>query len=108
REFVYFPEAKLVEAFGIATEDNSSGCDVGRSDATPTLVWGDSFAWAIWPAVVEAIDARGGSARLRWYPRCPPLVNTNLLRNGQPFEACADHNNAVIERYMASATPQAN
>ena len=73
-------------------------CQVGAGKAK-FLVWGDSHAGALAPAISNIADTPGLYAIL---PACPPLpsyVNSGL--RGDEIPRCKAHNQAIVEKLRA-------
>ncbi|WP_100277522.1 acyltransferase family protein [Mariprofundus aestuarium] len=60
------------------------------------LVWGDSHAWALGPALDEVGKKEKKAGWLISHNGCPSLLGVNLFESGAIKNACADSNVAVV------------
>ena len=84
-------------------------CHVGAASAPTAVVWGDSHAQALFPAIEAAFAAHGQSALVLVQSGCPPVMNMELRRQqpskafapiqailGRGGQRCPGHNAAVL------------
>jgi peptidoglycan/LPS O-acetylase OafA/YrhL len=78
-------------------------CVVGRPGATPSvLLWGDSHAGALMPALEVALDAAGLSGYVASHSACAPLLG---VRRADAYNAdhCVRFNDALLRMVEARA-----
>jgi hypothetical protein len=87
-------------------EDVSLGslCRIGQDgDAQPTfLVWGDSHAAALIPAINDAAIRKGRSGLFAGQSACPPLIGVTRPREGSYYR-CSEFNDQVLT--LIQSTP---
>lgn len=74
-------------------------CRIGRLDGSPTfLVWGDSHAAALSPAVAVAAERLGYSGLSAARPGCPPLLRYSISYGDDVDDPeCLQHNEVILE-----------
>ena len=103
-------QALVYEHAGYRTNDSSTGCHRGINDALPgkelcaitkgttgpgVLLWGDSHANVIAPAIAAIGTAAGVTVWQASYSGCPPLMDTSVART-PGGDRCRDFNNEVF------------
>ena len=86
-------EPRIARCFGLTSEDVRKGrlCRVGAAGTAPSfLLWGDSHADAILPAVAEAATHAGRAGLFAGGEACPPLLGVTT-----PMADCRAFNDAV-------------
>ena len=75
-------------------------CRLGdRAAAARVVLWGDSHAGALAPAVDAAAAAAGAGGRLISLPACPPLMDVDVIRVGAGAgPSCPAFNAAALAR----------
>jgi hypothetical protein len=74
---------------------------VGAGDTTPSfLLWGDSHAAVLFPAINEAAARSGRSGLMATASGCPPLIGVKSPSGMRKFR-CDDFNDAVIRASLA-------
>jgi hypothetical protein len=89
-------EPRIDRCFGLTANDVRDGrlCRIGRMDGVPSfLLWGDSHADAILPAVSEAAARAGRTGLFIGGRSCPPLLDVET-----PQADCRALNTAAIAR----------
>ena len=82
------------------TLNTSADCQIGANDVAPTwMIYGDSHAWAGYPAFDAWLRQRGESAIFGFRHACPPVVGVHLPRDQG---ACANFNESVMQFLAAS------
>ncbi len=78
-------------------------CRIGTSDRQEPdfLLWGDSHAGALLPAIESAALARGRSGMLASRSACPPLLGV-VRQDMARAEQCRDFNDAVVRDLAAN------
>ncbi|MBK7143969.1 MAG: acyltransferase [Xanthomonadales bacterium] len=73
-------------------------CDQPQTGRSPSiLVWGDSHASHLMPAIGAVASQAGSSARIRFMPECPPLVGYSPTLVGlQRVRGCEQFNLDVL------------
>jgi peptidoglycan/LPS O-acetylase OafA/YrhL len=97
---------QVVPCFWMPLNEAFSGqtCRLG-SDGPPTFVlWGDSQAGHVAPAISEVARQHGLAGRLLIAPACPPIPRPHFGKFIVPAEqeACDTRNAAIIERLRSS------
>jgi peptidoglycan/LPS O-acetylase OafA/YrhL len=75
-------EPRIDRCFGLTAQDlrDNKLCRIGGGAATPTyLLWGDSHADAIMPAVEDVASQRGRVGLFAGAASCPPLLGVDRL-----------------------------
>jgi len=80
-------------------------CEViGTGAATQSfLLWGDSHAAALFPAINQAAARTGRSGLMASASACPPILGVTTPMGRRPFK-CNDFNHAVMDASLASDT----
>lgn len=79
-------------------------CVIGQAPGAPRwLVYGDSHAWAAYPALVEWLAQRGESALFSFRHGCPPLVGVHLPNDRG---VCAAYNDAMLALLQGAQAPK--
>lgn len=77
---------------------------VGNDGFPPrVLMWGDSHAAAILPALVAAAEGRGASVAGAWWPTTPPLVDSPPLASAAALGGTSHDWLAAILRYATTS-----
>jgi peptidoglycan/LPS O-acetylase OafA/YrhL len=77
-------------------ECQRSICPVGSADARESFIlWGDSHAGALAPALERVALAHNASGFIAFHPACAPLLR--LKRYDRSFEDCGGFNDSVLE-----------
>ena len=71
-------------------------CRIGPAARARVLVWGDSHAVSLQPAVEQAAVASGSAAHIWWVGGCPGLVSERIVR-ATTWTLCIQHNQSVME-----------
>lgn len=80
-------------------------CALGNPDSTPVfLVWGDSHAGAMAPALDEAATRVGVAGLFAGHTGCPPLPDVERPRDASS-QSCADFNTAVRDLVASRHIP---
>lgn len=98
---------------GCAQERPYSGTLLQREECAPStagiLLWGDSHADALAPAVAEVARQRGEPVRIRFMPECPPvpgyspaMVGIDFPKGSGSFAGCERFNSDVLAEIMRS------
>ena len=70
----------------------------GEQASAGILVWGDSHAWALRPALAELSAQTGRAVSSLVGSGCPPLVEAWPMKRHGRSEACAELNRAIAEQ----------
>jgi hypothetical protein len=82
----------------------SSQCSFGNSAASRTaIIFGDSFAMAIYPMVTQAMDLNLWKITALTKPQCP-IANVVPWVKGSPFSECVEHRERVF-RFIEEVQP---
>ncbi len=88
-------EPRIARCFGLTAQDVRAGrlCRIGvaRAPAPGFLLWGDSHADAILPAVAQAAARAGQAGLFAGGEACPPLLGVTT-----PMPGCRAFNDAVM------------
>jgi hypothetical protein len=81
-------------------------CEIGAAgEAAPSfLLWGDSHAAALMPAISEVAARTGYSGLMAVSSTCPPLIGVQVPSNTRKF-SCMDFNQAVKSVNFAANSP---
>lgn len=112
--------AELASRFGVATgvdwtcdadrklkapDGSDGGCLVGDKAAPVTVVlWGDSHAGHLKPALKALAASRGQAAVLRYMPSCPPALEFASTLPTREAKDCEEFNRRVVADITASRT----
>lgn len=79
------PRNRITNPVGLSDAQNGVFPRLGASEPAPVelLVWGDSHARAILPAVVAAAVNQGAAVLTAWHPSTPPVLDYEL----DPYKA---------------------
>lgn len=78
------------------SEDNFEPCHIGADNPSPVFIlWGDSHAGALAPAVNLSASQAGLSGYIFWRSGCPPLVGIDRTTNQN--QECSKLNNQTID-----------
>ena len=69
-------------------------CEVGPGAEPTFLVWGDSHAVVLYPAIAAIVGRSGGKGVMISYQGCPPLVG--VMRSDKPQFRCLAFNERVL------------
>jgi peptidoglycan/LPS O-acetylase OafA/YrhL len=85
--------------FGNRKIGDASFCRIGTTEITPTwLIYGDSHAWAAYPAFDAWLKKRNQAGLFIFRQACPPLLGIHLLHD----EKCFAFNSYVMDFLDAS------
>jgi len=87
-------EPRIDTCFGLSPENVRSGhlCRIGAQSGTPSFIlWGDSHADAVLPAISEVAAREGRSGLFAGGRSCPPLLDVTT-----PRAECKAFNDAVL------------
>ena len=85
-----------VDIWNRRNECARSICRVGSADASESFIlWGDSHAGALAPALEQAALAHNASGFIAFHPACAPLLR--LKRYDQTFENCSAFSDSVLD-----------
>lgn len=89
-------DVALAECTSIALDASSKTdlCLIGGSTAPSFLVWGDSHAVALMPALRHLARAFGVTGWFANYPGCPPLLGVHVI-DAPRTDRCRQFNDAV-------------
>lgn len=82
-------------------------CQLSNAGATAAIVWGDSHAAALSPALREPLSQKSYNARLLVFNSCPPLItmSNNRVLSWADRKKCRDRNTQFIEEMRSRADP---
>ncbi|MBT3552987.1 MAG: acyltransferase [Rhodospirillaceae bacterium] len=82
-------------------------CDFG--DPGPgggrVVLWGDSHAQAIFPAVKDAAQKLGFPISFAHFPGCPPVTGLSVAYRARTEHRCREFNQAVIKHIIDTGAP---
>jgi peptidoglycan/LPS O-acetylase OafA/YrhL len=81
---------------GANDEGPSIDCRLGTGSDARVLLWGDSHALAVAPAVEISAIETGLSAHLQWEGGCAPLPGNTLYLRNVPWTFCMRRNERVL------------
>ena len=73
------------------------GCVIGTAPEPRLLLWGDSHALSLAPAVLMAVKRSNNSAHLQWEGGCPPLAGVPLYFGATEWTGCMRRNDTVLD-----------
>jgi peptidoglycan/LPS O-acetylase OafA/YrhL len=86
---------------GAQDEGPSIECRLGRGSDARVLLWGDSHALVVAPAVESSATEFGRSAHLQWVAECSPLAGNTIYLGGFPWAYCMRRNELVMHWLVA-------
>lgn len=99
----YDHEARECMRKPLASVNAGRLCVYGTAGLAPTAVlWGDSHAAALVPAVAIAAEGAGRAVLFAGNTGCPPLVGITVRSHGRRSTDCLAYNAAVLSQVLAN------